>query len=122
MLTEVSKADPIQRQREAAEAAIRGLKRRELYLYTDGSAEEGVKNGGGGIAVYNEGGNKIHGWLCPARRQCSSYSAELAVMKSSSTAGCYNGQLSPCCRPRRKRCRRWSWSPEERAMGPAWAR
>lgn len=77
--TDTRKSDSLERQRERAEACIGEGGVPDVTIFTDGSAEEGVRRGGAGVVVY-EGEERTESWSAPAGRICSSFSAELTAM------------------------------------------
>ena len=80
MLLEVRKAATVEEQREAALETLGRVGPVDRYVYTDGAAEGGISNGGGGVAIYDRDGSRLRGWLCAAGRSCGSYSAEMLSM------------------------------------------
>ena len=79
ILTGASKADARDVQRGLAEEAMREAGEADLVIFTDGSAEENVRRGGTGVAVYG-GEQLLHSWSGAARAACSSYVAERTAM------------------------------------------
>ena len=49
-------------------------------IYTDGSAEGGVADGGAGVAVIGDG-EVVEEWAVPAGAFCSSFAAEAVAMQ-----------------------------------------
>jgi ribonuclease HI len=54
----------------------------DFYIYTDGSAEKGTTNGGGGIAIYDKDKTIQEEISIPTGSTCSSFDAETAAMKT----------------------------------------
>jgi ribonuclease HI len=79
--TDVRKTDPVEEQLAGAEQCIASAGEVDVTIYTDGSAVEGVKMGGGGVAIYRRG-TLVEEMAVPAGALCSSYSAELEAMKT----------------------------------------
>ena len=70
---------PEQVRRAAAEERIRELPEEAVWVWSDGSAEAGVTNGGGGALILPPGGERREVRV-PAGRLCSSTRAELAAL------------------------------------------
>ncbi|KAF0302376.1 Intracisternal A-particle Pol-related polyprotein [Amphibalanus amphitrite] len=65
--------------RQAAERCLGGLTQCATWIWTDGSAEGGVDNGGAGALVVRPGGEEQE-LRAPAGRLCSSYRAEMVAL------------------------------------------
>ena len=73
------KTDPPETRLAAAQETLRRLPPADATVYTDGSAERGQENGGGGAVVVREG-REVKRLKVPAGRFTSSYRAELAAL------------------------------------------
>ena len=78
--TPASKEDPPEMQLRRARETIEELGERDYMIYTDGSAEGGVADGGAGVAVIGNG-EVIEEWAVPAGESCSSFAAEAVAMQ-----------------------------------------
>ena len=63
-----------------ARETIEELRERDYMIYTNGSAEGGVADGGAGVAVIGEG-EVVEEWAVPAGASCSSFAAEEVAMQ-----------------------------------------
>lgn len=73
------KTDPPEVRLAAARETLERLPPADTHVYTDGSAEGGIENGGGG-AVILRGGEEVARLTVPAGRHTSSCRAELAAL------------------------------------------
>ena len=64
-LAEVSETATVEEQREAALETLGRVGPVDRYVYTDGAAEWGIRNGDGGAAIYDQDGARLCGWSCP---------------------------------------------------------
>ena len=79
--TETRRSDPEHVRREAAERHLNALPEPTLVIWTDGSADGGTANGGGGAAICMADGTE-HAVRVPAGAVCSSCRAELVALRA----------------------------------------
>ena len=75
------RTDPPDKRLEAAQETLAGLPPADYIIYTDGSATDGVENGGAGAVVFR-GATELERIRTPAGRWTSSYRAELTALDS----------------------------------------
>ena len=73
-----------QLRREAAEAHLQTLPSPAIWVWTDGSADDGVTNGGGGAIIFPPSGDPVE-VRAPAGSLCSSTRAELIAIREATT-------------------------------------
>ena len=79
--TETRKTDPPDRRRAAANQALAALPEPDCTIWSDGSAEEGTTNGGGGAQIILHREGKDITAMAAAGASCSSTRAELVAVR-----------------------------------------
>ena len=79
--TPVRKTDTEQTQRRAGEKTIEETSDVDVTFYTDGSAEEGTRNGGAGVVVI-DGSDTLQELSEPARQLTSSFQGEMTAIRT----------------------------------------
>jgi len=80
LLTDISKDQRTEQQKEPALKTINELGPVDLQHFTDGLTHEGTKNGGAGLVVM-QGNDCLHRWSGPKGRWSSSFQAEKSAMQ-----------------------------------------
>jgi ribonuclease HI len=77
-----SRDDPPEVRRHAATATLNALPVPDISVWTDGSAAEGFRNGGGGIVVDFNASDELVTWAIPTGKVTSSFKAECCALLS----------------------------------------
>jgi len=81
LVVECKRTEDAEKRKDATKRTIEARGQHQYTIYTDGSAEEGVKNGGSASVITREG-EVIHTIKRPAGWWCSSYTAELTALEA----------------------------------------
>ena len=81
LATHCSKRDPVKTRHEAAAKTIASLPEPDVQIWSDGSAEKSIANGGSGVLIFGKymGETEL---LVPAGKVSSSYRAEQVALKA----------------------------------------
>jgi ribonuclease HI len=78
---QVTREDTAEDRKAAAEVTLALLRPAWLHVYTDGSADCGLFNGGAGIVLVIDGEGTVHNDCVPAGSLCGSYRAEMTGLR-----------------------------------------